>query len=244
MFLPLQSTIILGIIEASIKKENEDMRMRRKPQARPQLAACPFCIDEPALLKGHWRERFGNDHPIYLELGCGKGNFIAEHAAAHPENNYIAIDIKSEVLWDTMKNINAEFEKLQKAPENVLIMSQDIERIGMMLDETDVIDCIYINFCNPWPKDAHKKHRLTHTRQLMKYRDFLKEDGEIRFKTDDDALFEESLEYFKESGFEPVYLTYDLHNSDYVGNVQTEHEKMFASKGIKIKFTVMKKMPL
>ena len=143
-----------------------------------------------------------------------------------------------------MKNINAAFEAEGRTPGNVLIMSHDIERIGLMLDESDVIDCIYINFCNPWPKDAHKKHRLTHTRQLMKYRTFLKEGGEIRFKTDDDELFEESLEYFKESGFEPMYLTYDLHNSDYEGNVQTEHEKMFSAKGIKIKFTVMKKMPL
>ncbi len=218
------------------------MRMRRKPQARPQLAACPFCIDDPTLQKGHWKQLFPHQNPIYLELGCGKGNFIARHAADHPEINYIAIDIKSEVLWDTMKHINAAFDEVGRAVDNVYIMSQDIERIGMMLDKTDLIDRIYINFCNPWPKDAHKKHRLTHTRQLMKYREFLKDNGEIHFKTDDDALFEESLEYFRDSGFEAVYLTYDLHNSDFSGNVMTEHEKMFSEKGIKIKFTVMRKV--
>ncbi len=220
------------------------MRMRRKPQARPQLLACPFCIDEPALHRGNWHALFGNDRPIYLELGCGKGNFIAEHAANHPDINYIAIDIKSEVLWDTMKHINAAFEQAGRAADNVYIMSQDIERIDLMLAKEDVIDRIYINFCNPWPKDSYKKHRLTHTRQLLKYREFLKEHGEIHFKTDDDDLFSESLEYFKESGFEPVYLTYDLHASDYEGNVQTEHERMFSQKGIKIKFTVMRKIDL
>ncbi len=217
------------------------MRMRRKPQARPDLAACPFCIDEPTLQRGHWQELFGNQNPIYLELGCGKGNFIAEHAANHPDINYIAIDIKSEVLWDTMKHINAAFAEAGRAVDNVYIMSQDIERIGMMLSEEDVIDRIYINFCNPWPKDAHKKHRLTHTRQLLTYRTFLKEGGEIFFKTDDDDLFSESLEYFKESGFAPTFLTDDLHASDFEGNVMTEHEKMFSEKGIKIKCTVMRK---
>lgn len=220
------------------------MRMRRKPQARPQLAACPFCVDASAEYKGKWRELFHNSNPIYLELGCGKGNFIAEHAADHPDINYIAIDIKSEVLWDTMKHINAAFEAVGRVPENVKIMSHDIERIHLMLDKTDVIERIYINFCNPWPKDSYKKHRLTHTRQLLQYREFLKDGGEIWFKTDDDGLFEESLEYFKESGFEPVYLTYDLHDSGFEGNVQTEHEKMFSEKGIKIKFTVMRKIAL
>lgn len=126
------------------------MRMRRKPQARPQLAACPFCVDEPALHRGHWAEEFPRRNPIYLELGCGKGNFIAEHAASHPNVNYLAIDIKSEVLWDTMKHIEAAFAEANRSVDNVLIMSHDIERIFLILGNGDRVERIYINFCNPW----------------------------------------------------------------------------------------------
>jgi len=107
-----------------------------------------------------------------------------------------------------------------------------------MLDEKDVIERIYINFCNPWPKDRHKKRRLTHTRQLQKYKKFLKSGAEIWFKTDDDELFEESLEYFKECNLEIKYITYDLHASGFEGNVSTEHEEMFTAQGIKTKFLI------
>ena len=110
--------------------------------------------------------------------------------------------------------------------------------IDDMLDENDVIERIYINFCNPWPKERHKKRRLTHTRQLEKYKKFLNKGAEIWFKTDDDELFEESLEYFKESNLEIKYITYDLHNSGFEGNVTTEHEDMFTAQGIKTKFLI------
>ncbi len=117
-------------------------------------------------------------------------------------------------------------------------MAQEIGLINEMLDENDKISRIYINFCNPWPKKKHKKRRLTHTRQLTQYRNFLKENGEIWFKTDDDELFEESLEYFKEGKFRIEYITYDLHTSGFEGNVQTEHERMFTEQGIKTKFLI------
>ena len=114
----------------------------------------------------------------------------------------------------------------------------DIERIPMILDKKDKIERIYINFCNPWPKGKHRKKRLTHTRQLEKYKKFLKHGAEIWFKTDDDELFEESLEYFKESNLEIKYITYDLHSSGFEGNVTTEHEEMFTAQGIKTKFLI------
>ena len=117
-------------------------------------------------------------------------------------------------------------------------MAQEIALINDIFSEEDVVDRIYINFCNPWPKERHKKRRLTHTRQLENYKNFLAEDGEIYFKTDDDELFDESIEYFKESGFNIDYITYDLHKSDFVGNVRTEHENMFSEQGIKIKFLI------
>ena len=105
----------------------------------------------------------------------------------------------------------------------------------------DKIERIYINFCNPWPRGKHHKKRLTHTRQLEKYKQFLRENGEIYFKTDDDSLFESSLIYFKESGFEILKKTYDLHSEPiFEKNIETEHEKMFSEQGIKIKALIAK----
>ena len=124
-------------------------------------------------------------------------------------------------------------------PDNVIITRFDIDRILLILSEEDKINRIYINFCNPWPKGKHRKKRLTHTRQLEKYKTFLKENGEIYFKTDDDDLFESSLNYFKEAGFTIVKKTYDLHSEpDFWYNIETEHEKMFLEQGIKIKALV------
>ena len=111
----------------------------------------------------------------------------------------------------------------------------------MILDKTDNIQRIYINFCNPWPKGKHRKKRLTHTRQLEKYKQFLSENGEIYFKTDDDDLFNSSLTYFEESGFEIIAKTYDLHKEPiFENNIETEHEKMFSEQGIKIKALIAK----
>ena len=111
----------------------------------------------------------------------------------------------------------------------------------MILNKDDNIQRIYINFCNPWPKGKHRKKRLTHTRQLEKYKQFLSENGEIYFKTDDDDLFNSSLLYFKESGFEIISKTYDLHNKPiFKTNIETEHEKMFSEQGIKIKALIAK----
>lgn len=216
------------------------MRLRRKPWARPELESCDFFVVNPINLKGKWTKIFPKKNPIYLELGCGKGTFIAEHGAKNEEINYIAIDIKDEVLVLAKRNIEESYKKLGKALTNVKLMAQEIALINEVLGNDDEISRIYINFCNPWPKERHKKRRLTHTRQLNNYKEFLKLSGEIWFKTDDDQLFEESLEYFKESKFSIEYITYDLHNSEFQGNVKTEHEMMFTEKGIKTKFLIAK----
>ncbi|AQS03443.1 tRNA (guanosine(46)-N7)-methyltransferase TrmB [Clostridium beijerinckii] len=217
------------------------MRMRKKPWARPELEGCDFFVINPKEYKGKWKEFFGNDKPIYLELGCGKGTFMAVHASENPDINYIAIDIKDEVLGLAKRNIEKAYEEKNRKTDNVKLMAQEIGLISEILSEEDVVSRIYINFCNPWPKEKHKKRRLTHMRQLEQYKTFLKSEGEIHFKTDDDELFEESLEYFNEAGFRIKYITYDLHNSDVEGNVQTEHEKMFSEQGIKIKFLIAMK---
>ncbi|WP_252234871.1 tRNA (guanosine(46)-N7)-methyltransferase TrmB [Clostridium sp. CH2] len=214
------------------------MRMRKKPWARPELESCNFFIVNPKENKGKWNESFNNENPIYLELGCGKGVFVAVHGSNNENINYIAIDIKDEVLGLAKRNIEKAYKEKNKELNNIKLMAQEIGLINEMLDENDKISRIYINFCNPWPKKKHKKRRLTHTRQLIQYRNFLKENGEIWFKTDDDELFEESLEYFKEGKFRIEYITYDLHTSGFEGNVQTEHERMFTEQGIKTKFLI------
>ena len=112
---------------------------------------------------------------------------------------------------------------------------------NLILDKADKVERIYINFCNPWPRGKHRKKRLTHTKQLEKYKEFLVPGGEIYFKTDDDELFESSLHYLEESGFSIVSKTYDLHNETvFEKNIETEHEKMFSEQGIKIKALIAK----
>ncbi|BCZ48544.1 tRNA (guanine-N(7)-)-methyltransferase [Clostridium gelidum] len=214
------------------------MRMRKKPWARPELESCNFFVISPKEYKGKWKELFGNDKPIYLELGCGKGTFIAVHGSENASINYIAIDIKDEVLGLAKRNIEEAYNEKNKCVDNIKLMAQEIGLINEILNEEDLISKIYINFCNPWPKEKNKKRRLTHTRQLNQYKIFLKDNGEIYFKTDDDELFEESLQYFKDAAFKIKYITYDLHNSDFEGNVETEHEKMFTKLGIKTKFLI------
>ena len=220
------------------------MRIRYKKWARPELEASSFYIDEPEKLKGKWKENFKNsEQPIHLELGCGKGQFISKLASENLNINYIAIDLVDAMLGLAKRNIESEYKEKNIETNNILITRYDIDRILNIFNENDKIDRIYINFCNPWPKGKHRKKRLTHTRQLQKYREFLKDEGEIYFKTDDDDLFNSSLIYFKESGFEIISKTYDLHSENiFSKNIETEHEKMFSEQGIKIKALIAKKI--
>ena len=217
------------------------MRMRRKPWVRDELANCEFFVDNPCENIGKWENKFAKKQPIHLELGCGKGTFIAKLACKNPNINYIAIDIKSEVLGIAKRNIEAEYRENNREINNVLIMSQEIGLIQNMLNENDLIDRIYINFCNPWPKPRHNKRRLTYPTLLEKYKVFLKQDGEIYFKTDDDDLFNASKKYFEESGFDIVKSTNDLHSQNVEENITTEHEDMFSKQGIKIKALIAKR---
>lgn len=211
------------------------MRMRYKPYARPELAAWEHYIDHPADYLSKWHMLFSNpDKPLQLELGCGKGKFLSERSLFFPEFNYLGIDIKSEMLVVAKRTIERVYLSKNKSIENIKITSHNIEQMRSILSPEDFVDRIYINFCNPWYKSGHAKHRLTHPRQLIQYREFLREDGEIWFKTDDMLLFKDSLRYFKMSGFEILYQTADLHAEDSKENIQTEHEVMFSSEGIPI----------
>lgn len=219
------------------------MRIRFKPWARPELEACKFYIDNPEAYKGKWKEKFKNNNPIYLELGCGKGSFISQMAFLHQDINFIAIDVVDAMLGLAKRNIESIYSENNLEVSNLYITRFDIERILLMLDETDKIDRIYINFCNPWPRGKHRKKRLTHTRQLEKYKVFLKSEGEIFFKTDDDGLFLDTLGYLENCGFKILKKTFDLEKEkDFWENIQTEHEKMFMEQGIKIKAVIAKKL--
>ena len=146
------------------------------------------------------------------------------------------VDIKNEMLVLAKRKIEAEYEKNSLKFDNIRIFIKNIMQIDSVFSKEDGIERIYINFCNPWPKSKHKKRRLTHYRQLIKYKEFL--NGEIWFKTDDDDLFAESVEYFEQAGYKIKYKTYDLHGSGFKENIVTEHEQMFTDEGKKIKFLI------
>ena len=213
------------------------MRIRYKKWARPELEASNFYEDEPQNWKGKWNEHFENSkNPLMLELGCGKGQFISNLAVKNLQINYIAIDLVDAMLGLAKRNVEKTYELEKAEPKNIILTRFDIERIDLILDKKDKVKRIYINFCNPWPQGKHRKKRLTHTKQLEKYKKFLDDNAEIYFKTDDDDLFNSSLLYFEESGFEITKKTYDLHGKPiFEENIETEHEKMFSEQGIKIK---------
>lgn len=210
------------------------MRLRKKWWARPEMEQDSKAIFDPVSKKGRWHEEFGNDNPIHLELGCGKGRFISELASMDRNKNYVAIDLKDEVLVFALRKIN------ELGLDNVRIIPMLVENIETVFGE-DEVERIYINFCNPWPKASHNKRRLTHPRFLTKYKGFLKPGGEVWFKTDDDELFEHSLEYFREEGFEERYRSLDLAVSGFEGNIKTEYEEKFTAFGVNIKFGIFRK---
>ena len=217
------------------------MRIRFKPWARPELEASKFYIDNPEDFKGKWRNLFDNDNPIHIELGCGKGGFISQIAVYNPGINYIAIDLVDAMLGLAKRKVEESYKIANREIDNIYLTRYDIERINNIFSDDDKIARIYINFCNPWPRGKHRKKRLTHTRQLEKYKEFLIPDAKIFFKTDDDGLFDDSINYFKEIGFKIEKLTYDLENeADFWENIETEHEKMFKEQGIKIKALIAK----
>lgn len=218
------------------------MHMRTKKWAKPELAVCPYFTDEAERFRGRWRGLFAREQPLYLELGCGKGVSTAAMVYDNPRINYVVIDITCNVLGDTRRNIAAAFGD---APvQNVMIARYDISFIEKIFAPEDRVERIYINFCNPWTKrPKYAKRRLTHPRQLMQYREFLTDGGEIWFKTDDMPLFTESLPYFEACGFEMRYLVNDLHAAGFTPNYISEHEKKFTELGVPIKFVIFRKKP-
>ena len=204
------------------------MRMRKKTWARPELAECAYFTDAPEPFRGKWAARFGEKRPLWLDLGCGKCVFLAELARRYPESNILGVDISYDILGVGRRNIEAAVP----GPKNVQLVFFNIEKLAEMIAPEDQVQRIYINFCNPWPKKKHHKRRLTYPRQLETYKTLLAEDGEIWFKTDNDDLFEESLVYLEEAGYEILAMTRDLHAENDPENIESEHEIMFTREGI------------
>ena len=201
------------------------MRLRNVPGARETIIENQFSIQEPEQKKGKWAEVFGNDHPIHIEVGMGKGQFIIEMARRNPEVNYIGIEKYSSVLVRSVEKLE-DFEQ-----NNLRLIRMDAENIEEVFDK-DEVDRIYLNFSDPWPKDRHAKRRLTSTRFLERYNNILTPEGRVMFKTDNKDLFDFSLEQVEEAGWILENHTYDLHHSEYnEGNVMTEYEEKFSAKG-------------
>ena len=218
------------------------MHMRRKPWARPELEACPYYRQDPRELKGRWAGQFPQAQPLHVELGCGKGVSTARMVFENRDVNFVAIDLVRDVLGYARRNIEAAFAG---APvENAIVAALNIECISQYFDAADAVERIYISFCNPWTqKKKHEKRRLTHPRQLRQYRAFLKDGGEIWFKTDDDTLFDATLPYLQTCGYRVRHLTRDLHASGFAPNYESEHELMYAAQGVPIKFLIAVKEP-
>ena len=201
------------------------MRLRNVPGARETIIENQFSVQQPEQMKGKWAEVFQNDHPIHIEVGMGKGQFIIEMARRNPEVNYIGIEKYSSVLVRAVEKLE-DFEQ-----DNLRLIRMDAENIEEVFDK-DEVDRIYLNFSDPWPKDRHAKRRLTSTRFLERYDNILTPEGRAMFKTDNKDLFDFSLEQVEEAGWILENHTYDLHHSEYnEGNVMTEYEEKFSAKG-------------
>lgn len=201
------------------------MRLRNIAGSREAVANDKYVITEPESLKGRWKTLFGNNNPIHLEIGTGKGKFLLELAKQNPDINYIGIEKYSSVLYRAL-------EKMREADlKNVCFIRFDAEYLTDIFGENE-IRRIYLNFSDPWPKDRHAKRRLTSRRFLSRYKQCLHKDGEVIFKTDNRPLFEFSLEEIELSDWKINCKTYDLHNSEYVeANIMTEYEERFVSEG-------------
>ena len=202
------------------------MRLRRKPWIDEAIHEynSHFIMDEQEQYKGRWRDVFKNPElPLYMELGTGKGKFIAGMAEAHPEANFLGFEVQIGVVYYAAQKL---FE--QDAP-NAKVTLFDIAGIEEVVAPGEV-DRFYINFCDPWPKARHAKRRLTYRTFLDRYARLLKGGGEVHFKTDNEDLFNFSLEEFKECGWELKHVTFDLHKTD-LPNVKTEYETKFSAKG-------------
>lgn len=207
------------------------MRLRNIPRAESVLEAHDKVIKNEKELKGRWKEVFGNDNPVYIEIGMGKGQFLTEMAARHPDRNYIGIERYSSVLLRAVERLD-KLEADSRALENIRFICMDAAQIGEVFEKGEVRG-IYLNFSDPWPKKRHARRRLTSREFFSRYDQVLAPEGRVEFKTDNQDLFRFSLEEADEAGWRVLMSTWDLHGDPDMnrGNVMTEYEEKFSAKG-------------
>lgn len=201
------------------------LRPRKKTNLIPRLEACQELLLE-GKEPGEIRKAFPEASvPLHMEIGCGKGGFICEKARQMPETNFLAMEREANVIISALEMAR------ETGIANLRFILGDADDLLKQLIQPGEIACLYINFCDPWPKKRHAKRRLTHRSRLTQYRGLLAPEGELHFKTDNQGLYEFSLEEFQ-AVFPPYFTTCDLHNSEYAeGNIMTEYERRFSDLG-------------
>lgn len=202
------------------------MRLRNITGARDVIAANEYVVQVPEEYKGRWKELFETKGELHIEVGMGKGKFLHEMAALHPEINYIGIEMYSSVLLRAL-------QKMELNPlKNLKFICTDARLLPDIFEKGEV-DHIYLNFSDPWPKDRHAKRRLPSRQFLARFDQILKQDGRISFKTDNRELFDFALEELEPAGWKAEVVTFDLHADPVLceGNIMTEYEEKFSSKG-------------
>lgn len=208
------------------------MRLRKVKNVEEKIKEFDgLIISEPEKHKGNWNKLFGNDNPIHLEIGMGKGKFIIEKAKREPNVNFIGCELVQSIIYKAAKSV--------KDVPNLLMINYDALKLGEVFDKGE-IGKIYLNFSDPWPKSRHEKRRLTSDSFLNVYREIKASDGVIEFKTDNRGLFEYSVISLNNNGFEFLDISFDLHNDGRENIVTTEYEDRFSAKGNVIYFIKVK----
>lgn len=205
------------------------MRLRNIPGADEVILNHPAAIKNEKEQKGKWNTVFGNDNPIHIEIGMGKGQFLLSLAKQNPQINYVGIERYSSVLLRALEKLDTEeFQTLQ----NVRFICMNAYDLPEVFELGEVAK-IYLNFSDPWPKARHARRRLTSTQFLTQYEKVLKQDGTVEFKTDNRGLFEFSLEQVEEAEWDLLASTFDLHHDEAMnaGNIMTEYEEKFSGMG-------------
>ncbi|SDY27702.1 tRNA (guanosine(46)-N7)-methyltransferase TrmB [Thermoactinomyces sp. DSM 45892] len=207
------------------------MRLRRHPLARQILSTHPLVIQQPEESKGQWETHFPSKQPLYIELGTGKGQFLAKAAELHPHINWIGVEkIEEPLMYAVQKGEATECTNLR-------YVWMDITKLEEIFAPGEEVDRIYLHFSDPWPKTRHAKRRLTHHTFLDKYRNVLKPDGDLILKTDSVSLFDFSLEELETNGWNIVEISRDLHQSEWANtNITTEYEEKFSARGFTINY--------
>lgn len=201
------------------------MRLRKIPgiEERVQTEFPHLLVAAPETYRGRWREYFGSDGPLSVEIGMGRGRFIDNMRNKEPQTNFVAVEMRNEVIFDAAKKIGDDCK-------NVAMISGHAAALTEWFAPKEV-DRIYLNFSDPWPKRAHRKRRLTHENFLKLYREILKDDGELLFRSDVSSLFEFTLTEMTNHGFALTEVSVDFHHSAYFDGITTEYEEKKSKEG-------------